>query len=254
MRRRDVRFLFQQADHHDDRQPVFDGDPAQRVDRIEQPGVLHQQQRALVARGQPGADRDAFVLLADAHQTRVGVLACERRSSPSLVVRSGTETTNSIPLALISRMMLSPDSPATVRSATALTDIFIPCNLCSGRDSGFRSFRKLETAHGSCNYRIYYGEPLRTSPEDALAQGKSAARGRGLSDRMGALRQRMLSIRRPRAPLDVGRPVRSVAGIARRDGLRSTTIVRGAEAGPANAKERVTSLRGGASLTSAART
>ena len=45
-----------------------------RVDGIEQAGVLDQQQRALVAERQRGADRDAFVLLAHAHQAEALVL------------------------------------------------------------------------------------------------------------------------------------------------------------------------------------
>ena len=53
---------------------VLDGDAADRVDRIEQAGLLDQEQRAAIAVGEPGADRDALVLLADAHEARVAHL------------------------------------------------------------------------------------------------------------------------------------------------------------------------------------
>ncbi len=45
------------------------------------------------------------------------------------MVMSGTEMTNSTPLALISLMILSPDSPATERLAAALALAGIPCPL-----------------------------------------------------------------------------------------------------------------------------
>src|ERR1051326_6929763 len=48
------------------------------------------------------------------------------RNRPSLVVMSGTEITNSTPLALISLMMLAPESPATERLAAALALDGIP--------------------------------------------------------------------------------------------------------------------------------
>ena len=63
--------LFQQADHHADRQIVFDRVAADGVDGVEQAGLLDQQQPALAGEGQTGADRDALVLLADADQPRV---------------------------------------------------------------------------------------------------------------------------------------------------------------------------------------
>ena len=41
---------------------------ADRVERVEEAGVLDQDQRALVAIGEPGGDADAFVFLAHAHE------------------------------------------------------------------------------------------------------------------------------------------------------------------------------------------
>ena len=46
--------------------------------------------------------------------------------------------------------------------------------------------------------------------------------------------------------------MRPAAEITRRAGLRSTTMVRGAEAGPANATDLMTSLRGGNPISEAA--
>ena len=48
--------------------------------------------------------------------------------------------------------------------------------------------------------------------------------------------------------------MRPAAEITRRAGLRSTTMVRGAEAGPANATDLMTSLRGAATLSNLVRT
>ena len=48
---------------------------ADRIDGVEQSGVLDEEQRTAVAVGKPGADRDALVLLADADQPRVAGLA-----------------------------------------------------------------------------------------------------------------------------------------------------------------------------------
>jgi hypothetical protein len=53
---------------------------------------------------------------------RRGFFACANgRSRPSLVVMSGTETTNSILLALISRMMLPPRRAVLSLSRLVLT-------------------------------------------------------------------------------------------------------------------------------------
>ena len=54
-----------------DRLAVFDGDRPDRVDRVEKTGLLHQENGALVAEGQTGADRDAFVFLAQPDQGEV---------------------------------------------------------------------------------------------------------------------------------------------------------------------------------------
>ena len=51
-------------------------------------------------------------------QTRMNrgsAILASGRSRPSLVVMSGTETTNWMPLALISRMIFWPERPSTVR-------------------------------------------------------------------------------------------------------------------------------------------
>ena len=75
--RQDARLLLEEAHHHADRQRILDGDAADRVDRVEHAGLLDEEQRAAIAVGEPGADRDAFVLLADAHESRIAHL-CER--------------------------------------------------------------------------------------------------------------------------------------------------------------------------------
>jgi hypothetical protein len=72
--RRDPRFLLQQAHHHADRQRIFDRDAADRVDGVEQAGLLDQEQRAPPAIGQSGADADALVFLADPDEARLGCL------------------------------------------------------------------------------------------------------------------------------------------------------------------------------------
>ena len=59
-----------QADHHAQPELVLDGDRANRVDRVEQAGMLHQQQRSCPGKREPGADRHALVLLAYADQAQ----------------------------------------------------------------------------------------------------------------------------------------------------------------------------------------
>ena len=72
--RRNPGFLLEQADHHADRQPIFDRDAADRIDGVEEAGLLDQQQRAPPAIGKAGADADALVLLAHADEARLGYL------------------------------------------------------------------------------------------------------------------------------------------------------------------------------------
>ena len=73
--------VLQQPDHHADRLLVLHRDAADGVDRVEEAGVLDQDQRALVAIGEPGGDADALVFLADADEAQVLVLG-DRRQQP----------------------------------------------------------------------------------------------------------------------------------------------------------------------------
>src|SRR6202521_2522106 len=65
---------FQQADHHADRQRVFDRHAADRIDGVEHAGLLDQEQRPPPAMSEAGADADALVLLADADEAQRRVL------------------------------------------------------------------------------------------------------------------------------------------------------------------------------------
>src|SRR6187399_2547268 len=83
--------------------------------------------------------------------SRGSVSLASGRSRPSLVVMSGTEMTNWIPLALISRMILSPESPATVRpgAAPAFIDISIPG--CFGADASTGKMKGARCHRGAGN-------------------------------------------------------------------------------------------------------
>src|SRR6185312_13778760 len=76
--RRLVGVVAEQADHHADRLLVLDADAADGVERVEEAGVLDQDQRALVGVGQARRDADALVLLADADQAKI-LVAGDRR-------------------------------------------------------------------------------------------------------------------------------------------------------------------------------
>jgi hypothetical protein len=69
--RRHAGLLLEQADHHADRQGILHRDAADGIDGVEEAGLLDQQQSALAGLGEPGADRDAFVFLANADQARM---------------------------------------------------------------------------------------------------------------------------------------------------------------------------------------
>jgi hypothetical protein len=80
--------VLEEPDHHADRLPVLDTDPADGVDRSRKP-VCWIRLSALVGISEPARDADTLVLL----QTRMS-FSCRSRAighSPPLVVMSGRE-------------------------------------------------------------------------------------------------------------------------------------------------------------------
>jgi hypothetical protein len=82
-------FFLQEADHHADRQIVFDRVAAKAVDESSRPVCWDQQQPRLPVNDRPAQIPDALVLLADAMNRGSSSLAKAVRSRPSLVVISG---------------------------------------------------------------------------------------------------------------------------------------------------------------------
>src|SRR5262245_3821755 len=111
--RRHTWLLVEQPGHHADRQGVLDAYRADRVDRIEQSRVLHEQERALVAIGQAGADADAFVFLANADQPQARLV--RERAQEALAGMDVGKTRNELDAARLDLI----DDPATMQDAGA---------------------------------------------------------------------------------------------------------------------------------------
>ena len=76
-----IGIVLEQSHHHADRLLVLDGDAANGIERIEEAGVLDQDQGAFIAIGQSGGDADAFILLANTNEPQV-CISRDRRQQP----------------------------------------------------------------------------------------------------------------------------------------------------------------------------